>query len=88
MATRSPASQTPRTFLLQVIVGQFFTWLEQQRTRTDVVGDYARTAVANIRYPRSSRLQVLLKYEPDDTREALKKAHREWRRVHELKRTA
>lgn len=78
---RSPALQTLRSFL-QVIVGQFFTWLEQQRTRTDTVGDYARVAVANICYPRSSRLQVLLKYEPAATREALKKAHREWRRVH------
>ena len=69
-------------------MGQFFTWLEQQRERTDVVGDYARAAVANIRYPRSSRLQVLLKYEPNGTREALKKAHREWRREHQRRRVA
>jgi hypothetical protein len=82
MATPRPARPDALSFP-RVLVGQFFTWLEQQRGRTDLVGDYARAAIANIRYPRSSRLQVLLKYEPDETREALKKAHREWRRVHE-----
>ena len=61
---------------------QFFAWLEQQRERADSIGAYARAAVANVRYPRSSRLQVILKYEPDETREALKRAHREWRRAH------
>lgn len=48
----------------------------------DGVGAYARAAIANVQYPRSSRLQVILKYEPDASRDTLKKAHREWRRVH------
>jgi hypothetical protein len=79
----TPPLQTRCSFLPRVIVGQFFAWLERQRARNDDVGQYARNAVANVRYPRSSRLLILLKYEPDATRDALKKAHREWRREHE-----
>lgn len=63
-----------------MLVSQFFLWLELQRSRGDAVGEYARLAVANVCYPRSSRLPVLLKHEPDASRDGLKRAHREWRR--------
>ena len=70
------------------MLGQFFKWLELQQERPDVVGHYARLAVKNIQYPRTSRLTVLLRYEPDETRQALKRAHREWRRAHKLATTS
>jgi hypothetical protein len=70
-----------RPFLLPVFVGSFYAWLERQQERTDAVGEYARRAMRNVRYPRSSRLYVLLKYEPEPSRLVLKKAHREWRDV-------
>lgn len=78
---QSPATGTVRSFLSTVTVGQFYDWLVGQQIREDAVGDYARKALRNTRYPRSSRLHVLLKYEPEPSRVVLKKAHREWRRL-------
>ncbi len=60
---------------------QFFDWLQSQIKRPDIVGQYARVSICNIRYPRTSRLQVLLKYEPEVSRTALKVAHKEWRKM-------
>lgn len=57
----------------------FYDWLQAQQGRQDAVGEYARTSLRNTRYPRSSRLYVLLKYEPTASRPGLKKAHREYR---------
>jgi len=70
-----------------VLVSQFYIWLESQRLRDDAVGAYARLAIANVCYPRSSRLLVLLKHEPDASREGLKRAHREWRKLRVQPRT-
>lgn len=63
-------------------MSKFYLWLEKQVLRKDAVGEYARKACRQNNYPRlSSTLHVLLKYEPDDRRSSLKRAHREWRKV-------
>lgn len=64
-------------------MSQFYNWLQQQQTRSDAIGDYARAAMVNVTYPRSSRLLVLLKYEPKESRRTLKRAHKEWRKQHD-----
>jgi len=63
------------------MIGQFYDWLSAQQERDDAVGNYARLAVRNVRFPRSSRLWVLLKYERNEHRDALKLSHREWRKA-------
>lgn len=63
-------------------MSQFYAWLGSQMQREDEVGQYARSALTNICYPRTSRLLNLLKHEPDATRKALLRAHREWRKAH------
>jgi hypothetical protein len=80
-AAVTPAARTRRHHLHGVDVVQFLEWLKSQRERADAVGAYARVAVSNITYPRSSSLQVLLQHEPEVSREGLKRAHREWRQL-------
>lgn len=61
----------------------FFAWLGQQADRHDPVGAFARYAVRDKIFPRTTnRLHlVLLRYEHlPAQREGAKAAHREWRR--------
>lgn len=61
----------------------FFNWLGRQTARADDVGAFARYAVKDRLFPRGARKLVLflLRYEGmPEQREAVKVAHREWRR--------
>lgn len=60
----------------------FYDWLMAQRLRVDDVGRLALLAQTDKRFPRrSSRLYLILAWsEPQrPLRQAVKKAHREWR---------
>lgn len=62
----------------------FFAWLDQQVGRQDDIGAFARYAVKDRIFPRNgSRLNLFLaRYEGmPERRNAVKLAHREWRRV-------
>lgn len=62
----------------------FFGWLGRQTERQDTVGVLARHAVKDPIFPRNgSRLILfLLRYEHmPEQREAVKAAHREWRKM-------
>jgi hypothetical protein len=61
----------------------FTNWLFAQSSRSDLVGKFAQTALADPRFPRKSwRLNQLLKYcTRPEQREAMKSAHAEWRRA-------
>lgn len=61
----------------------FHTWLLAQRERADAIGHFARAVGRDALFPRRTvRLYLLLRYYDTDVwmREALKLAHREWRR--------
>ena len=62
--------------------GAFGDWLLDQHARTDAVGDLARRAAQDPRFPRSKwRLSVFLTWAGEDTtlRSIVKQAHAEWR---------
>lgn len=62
----------------------FYEWLSQQLTRPDGTGAFARYAVKDKLFPRKARhlYLFLLRYEGlPDQRQAVKKAHAEWRQA-------
>lgn len=61
----------------------FYDWLQRQRGRRDVVGDYARQATRDKTYPRKSQLHIILLHARGDEaeRRRAKAAHREWRQA-------
>lgn len=60
----------------------FGCWLLDQHLRTDAVGDLARRAAQDRRFPRErNQLYFHLRWADQSLRRAVKVAHREWRAV-------
>jgi len=58
----------------------FATWLLNQHARTDAIGDLARRAAQDRRFPRErDQLYYHLRWAAEPLRRAAKMAHKEWR---------
>ena len=72
-----------------MISSVFYLWLSDQKQRTDEIGLVAQEATKDKTFPRTAHhLYLFLHYydlEPRN-RQAIKSAHREWRKIRDEKR--